>query len=175
MNNEFYVRPARLEDSLEIVTMHRDLAEYCHFDTEQFGITEESVRKIIEARESSCYFVAKASNTKVYPCEPVGMVLCHKIPLGWLGTSGVYVEDLYVREEYRRGHGIGRILLAQACRLAVEFAGATPERAFLRLDTDIEHNDDTLAFYDRFGMSKDQVNRRLVGKAVVDVSLMVQP
>ncbi|MFN8833249.1 MAG: GNAT family N-acetyltransferase [Alphaproteobacteria bacterium] len=51
--------------------------------------------------------------------EPSGFVLFIHNYSTFLCKYVLYIEDLYVREEYR-GHGIGKGLLKQVCSLAIE-------------------------------------------------------
>lgn len=51
--------------------------------------------------------------------RPVGFALWFLNFSTWLGRHGVYLEDLYVRPEYR-GQGHGKALLSELARLCVE-------------------------------------------------------
>ena len=51
--------------------------------------------------------------------EVVGLALWFLNFSTWLGTSGVYLEDLYVTPHHR-GHGVGRALMGELARLCVE-------------------------------------------------------
>lgn len=62
----------------------------------------------------------------------------------WRGRQGLYLEDLYV-EPARRGHGIGRQLLARLAQLALERGCARMEWAVL------DWNAPAIAFYTRLG------------------------
>ena len=163
MKQPIIVHPAESSDSLSLYAMQRSLAYYCDYDMEKFGLTEEHIKKTIETDDQAHYFIAKHFDNKL------GMMLCHRIPLSWRGTSGVYVEDLYVKDRFRHGMGVGKLLIKQACKLAVEYADE-PENAFIRLDTHLADNEDTLRFYRRLGMEEDNVNLRLAGQAVLDLA-----
>lgn len=166
------IRPALLADVPEIVALQSDLADYCGTPPELFAITGDHVARIIKQDQQAYYFVADAPEQSSEH-QLSGMMLCHRVPLSWRGVSGVYIEDLYVRPEYRHGQGVGRLLMAQACRLAIELAGDDPQAAFIRLDTSAaEDNRLTLDFYDRLGMECDNVNYRLYGSAVHQLAAM---
>lgn len=64
----------------------------------------------------------------------------------WRGSTGVYVQDLYVDEEMR-GTGLGRWLLQEVAALSAEQGGT-----YLRLAVDAA-NIDGQGFYERLGLS----------------------
>ncbi|HJW47551.1 MAG TPA: GNAT family N-acetyltransferase, partial [Lysobacter sp.] len=51
--------------------------------------------------------------------QPAGFALFFHNFSTWLGQRGLYLEDLFVRPEYR-GRGVGQVLMAYLARLAVE-------------------------------------------------------
>jgi GNAT superfamily N-acetyltransferase len=62
----------------------------------------------------------------------------------WKGEPGLYLEDLFVRPEYR-GHGYGKALLAELARIAVE-------RGCPRMDWSVlDWNAPSIAFYRALG------------------------
>lgn len=62
----------------------------------------------------------------------------------WEGKPGIYLEDLFVRPEYR-GHGYGKALLVELARLAVERDCARLEWAVL------DWNEPSIQFYRALG------------------------
>jgi hypothetical protein len=60
--------------------------------------------------------------------------------------------------------------MARVCEWAIELAGDEPSRAFVRLDTAREDNAPTRQFYDGLGMVAKDVNYRLTGQPLVDLS-----
>jgi GNAT superfamily N-acetyltransferase len=62
----------------------------------------------------------------------------------WEGKPGMYLEDLFVRPEYR-GHGYGKALLSELARLAVERGCARLEWAVL------DWNEPSIQFYKALG------------------------
>ena len=76
--------------------------------------------------------------------EPVGFALFFRSYSTFLARSGIYLEDLFVRPAWR-GRGVGRRLLAQVARLAVERGCGRLEWAVL------DWNEDALRFYRRLG------------------------
>ena len=51
--------------------------------------------------------------------EAVAYAIVHHTYSTFAGAPGLYIEDIYVREEYR-GHGYGKRLMEHLARLAVE-------------------------------------------------------
>lgn len=163
----FETRPADIADVTAIAHMQHQLARYCSYPEESFHITPVHVERVLQDDTQARYFVAHPQQA---PDQLAGMILCSRVPLSWRGVSGVYVEDLYVRPEYRHGLGVGRLLMAQACQLAVELAADHPEAAFIRLDTSIDNNDTTLGFYRKLNMDESNLNFRLYGQAVTNLA-----
>ncbi len=62
----------------------------------------------------------------------------------WEGRPGIYLEDLFVRPEFR-GHGYGKALLSELARLAVERGCARLEWAVL------DWNEPSIQFYRALG------------------------
>ncbi len=72
----------------------------------------------------------------------------------WLGKPGVYVQDLYVRDDFR-GQGIGEKLLRRLAALTRKNGGC-----YIRLSVDKE-NRRAQAFYSRLGLrpsNSDQIH-----------------
>jgi GNAT superfamily N-acetyltransferase len=62
----------------------------------------------------------------------------------WEGVHGIYLEDLYVRPD-RRGTGLGRALLAELARIAVD-------RGYARVEWWVlDWNEPAIGFYRRLG------------------------
>jgi GNAT superfamily N-acetyltransferase len=62
----------------------------------------------------------------------------------WAGKHGIYLEDLYVRPQFR-GHGYGRALLAELARICTE-------RGYARLEWWVlDWNEPALGFYRQLG------------------------
>jgi GNAT superfamily N-acetyltransferase len=62
----------------------------------------------------------------------------------WKGQPGIYLEDLFVRPEFR-GHGYGKALLVELARIAVERGCARFEWSVL------DWNEPSIAFYKALG------------------------
>ena len=79
----------------------------------------------------------------------------------FLAQPGIYLEDLFVIPE-QRSHGVGRELLRELARLAVERGCGRLEWAVL------DWNRDAIAFYERLGArpNSDWTIYRLTGEAL---------
>ena len=154
---ELHIRNAEIHDASGVLAMQRDLADYCKFPMQEFGVTESRLKAMISAEEANTYvYVAEAAQGLV------GFAIANVLATNWRGVRPVYVEDLYARPDFR-GYGIGKRLLGRCAELAISVAGGDSYRAQLRLDTDRENNDKTLNFYASLNMTDDEINLRLSG------------
>lgn len=160
-HNEIFTRPARDDDAQEIVEMHRALAEYDGYDMAQFAIGQDDVLATLHAQGASERYVIAETGNETSDTVTAGMIYMTKTSRSWTGSRGVYVEDLYVKPEFRHGRGVGTRLLGEAALLAIEYAGGDSSRAFLRLDTSRSDNDATLRFYESRGFEGYNINMRL--------------
>ena len=107
MSGRIAFRQARPEDTGLILRFIRELAAYEHME-DQVVADEETLRRWIFEKKSAQVLFALADDMEV------GFALYFHNFSTFLGRSGIYLEDLFVRPEYR-GRGCGKALL---CRLA---------------------------------------------------------
>ena len=100
-------RGACPEDTALILRFIRELAAYEQLE-DQVVADEETLRRWIFEKKGAQVVFALADDTEV------GFALYFHNFSTFLGRSGIYLEDLFVRPEYR-GRGCGKALL---CRLA---------------------------------------------------------
>jgi len=79
--------------------------------------------------------------------EPVGFTLFFTTYSTWEGRPGLYLEDIFVAEKARR-HGVGRALIVDLARLAVE-------RDYRRLDLSVLDWNPARGFYERLGIHQN--------------------
>lgn len=109
----FTIRPTTPADVPLLLTMIRELAEYEKLDVCVVA-TEETLRaSLFEGRP-----VAEAMIGD-YDGRPAAFMLFFHNFSTFLGQPGIYMEDLYVRPEYR-GKGLGKKMLTHLARVAVE-------------------------------------------------------
>lgn len=105
-------RYATEEDTALILKFIQDLAEYEKMSGEVVA-TEEILRKwIFEKKKAEVIFALEDNHE-------VGFALFFHNFSTFLGRAGLYLEDLFVKPEYR-GKGYGKGLLKQLAVIAVE-------------------------------------------------------
>ena len=107
MSGQIAFRQDRPEDTGLILRFIRELAAYEQLE-DQVVADEETLRRWIFEKKGAQVVFALADDTEV------GFALYFHNFSTFLGRSGIYLEDLFVRPEYR-GMGYGKALL---CRLA---------------------------------------------------------
>lgn len=107
-----WFRTASVEDVPVILDFIRRLAEYERMSGEVVA-TEELLREWLFDRHAAEVIFAMEGNTEV------GFALFFGNFSTFLGRGGIYLEDLFVREQYR-GRGYGRALLGKLASLALE-------------------------------------------------------
>ena len=105
-------RYAKREDVGKILTFIRELARYEKLEQEVVA-TEELLEKWIFDKEKAEVIFAMEGKTEV------GFALFFHNFSTFLGRAGIYLEDLYVKPEYR-GKGYGKKLLQKLAAIAVE-------------------------------------------------------
>lgn len=105
-------RPALPEDCPLILSFIKALAEYEKM-SDQVVATEELLREwIFEKGKAEVIF-------PVVDGEEVGFALFFHNFSTFLGRAGIYLEDLFIKPEYR-GKGYGKATLQQLGRIALE-------------------------------------------------------
>ena len=134
----FQIRPATNDDVPIILSFIRKLADYERLSHEMLA-TEESLREtLFGGRRTAEVAIGN------FHQEPVGFVLYFHNYSTFLGRPGLYIEDLFVDELYRR-RGFGRALLLHVARLA-------QERGCGRLEWSVlDWNDPAINFYKNLG------------------------
>jgi len=106
-------RFAGIDDSDLILDFIRDLAEYEQLASEVVA-TKESLQSSLFGEKAYAEVVfATVDNVET------GFVLFYHNYSTFLGKPGIYIEDLFVKEEYR-GMGIGKSILEYISGLALE-------------------------------------------------------
>jgi GNAT superfamily N-acetyltransferase len=105
------IRPATVHDAALLRTMIRELAEY-EQELQWVTIREEDL-----ARDGFGEHPRFRALVGEWEGKPAGYALFFDYFSTWVGR-GLFLEDLFVREKFRR-QGIGRALLAEVARIAV--------------------------------------------------------
>lgn len=107
------IRPARREEATVILELIKDLAEYEKAPDEVLALPEDILKTIF------------ADDPKVF-CDLVevdgevaGMAIWFLNYSTWQGKHGIYLEDLFIRPEFR-GKGYGKALLEHLAQICIE-------------------------------------------------------
>ena len=132
------VREASEGDVPLILTFIRELADYEKLSHEVVA-TEEGLRESLFAgRRYAEVLIAEHDGA------PAGFALYFHNFSTFLGKPGIYLEDVYVRPEFR-GTGIGRQLLVKLAHLALQ-------RGCGRLEWSVlDWNEPSIGFYRQLG------------------------
>ena len=107
------IRNADPQDIPVILSFIRELAEY-EREPKAVQATEADLRR--DGFSSSPKFRVIISE---WDRDPVGMAFFFHHYSTWQGRAGIYLEDLFVRPQFR-GRGIGKALLVHLARIALE-------------------------------------------------------
>ena len=154
------VRPAGQADVPLVLAMIRELAEYERLPHEAVA-TEELLREhLFGERPAADVLIAALDG------QPVGFALFFQTFSTFLGRPGIYLEDVFVRPEFR-GRGVGRALLRQVARRAVE-------RNCGRLEWSVlDWNEPAIGFYKKLGAvpMSEWTTFRVTGSALEKLAL----
>ncbi|AEF82917.1 GNAT family N-acetyltransferase [Leadbettera azotonutricia] len=133
INADIRLRFAAEEDVPLILEFVKALAEYEHL-LDKVTATEEGLRKTL--------FKDRRAETVIceYQGKPAGFALFFHNYSTFMGKPGIYIEDLFVKPEFR-GKGLGKILLLYMAKLAAERDCGRLEWACLNW------NEPSIAFY----------------------------
>ena len=109
----FQIRSATKADVPVILSFIKKLADYERLSHE-VGATEEILCETLFARRRTAEVAIG-----YFKREPVGFVLFFHNYSTFLGRPGIYIEDLFVDEAFRR-RGFGGALLRHVAKVAVE-------------------------------------------------------
>ena len=149
------IRPATEADVPAIADLIRGLARYEKLE-QDVTMTEELLAKsLFGPRPYAETLLAEESG------KPIGFALFFHNFSTFLALPGIYLEDLFVVPEHR-GRGVGRALLKELARIAVE-------RGCGRLEWSVlDWNRDAIGFYERLGATPNSewTVYRLTGEAL---------
>lgn len=152
------IRFATENDCALILHFIRDLAEYEKM-ADQVVASEELLREwIFEKQKAEVLFVCEEE-------KELGFALFFHNFSTFLGRAGIYLEDLFVLQEYR-GKGYGKALLKKLAQIAVE-------RGCGRLEWScLDWNSPSIDFYRSLGAipMDDWTTYRLTGETLKKLS-----
>jgi GNAT superfamily N-acetyltransferase len=149
------IEPALERDIPLIFSFIEEFAEYVRLSHE-VSATEETLREtLFGSKRYAEVIIARVDD------QPAGFAIFFHNFSTFLGKPGLYLEDLFVRPEYR-AQGIGKALLTYLARLAVERGCGRFEWSVL------DWNESAIQFYKRLGAVplEESTVFRLTGEAL---------
>ena len=108
-----HIRSARSEESAVILQLIKDLAEY-EKAPDQVEATESDLKATIFGKEPKVFCDVVEVDSEI-----AGMAIWFLNYSTWQGKHGIYLEDLFIKPEYR-GRGYGKALLVHLAKLCEE-------------------------------------------------------
>lgn len=158
MNDDFNIRFAQREDTELVLKFIKELADYEEL-LDEVVADKETLEESLFDREMAEVIIAE------YQDKPVGFALFFHNFSTFLGKPGIYLEDLYVRPEYR-GNGFGKKLLSFLADLTVK-------RDCGRLEWWVlDWNKSSIDFYESLGAKAmdEWTVYRLTGKSLQELA-----
>lgn len=140
------IRKITQPDIPKVIELMRQFAEYEDL-AEFFEITEE--RLFAAMFGEGCFvegLIAHGGDTAA------AYALFYPNFASFRGQRGLYLEDIYIKSEYRR-NALGRAMLKEIARIAVS-------RGYERIDFQVlDWNTSAIAFYEKLGALRDDDER----------------
>ncbi|MGH8445471.1 MAG: GNAT family N-acetyltransferase [Solimonas sp.] len=149
------LRAATIDDAGLLLSLIRALAEYEKLAHECVASEADLRTHLFGARPYAEALIAEADG------QPAGFALFFHNYSTFVGKPGIYLEDLFVRPEYR-SLGIGKRLLAEVARIGVERGCGRYEWTVL------DWNEPAIRFYESLGaeMKREWIINRVSGEAL---------
>ena len=133
IDDHIVIRSAQKKDTALIVHFIRALAEYEHL-AHLVELDETSLQNHLFKEKVAEVIIAEYDNT------PAGFALYFTNFSTFLGKPGIYIEDIFVKPEFR-GKGLGKQLLSYLAKLVLE-------RNYGRLEwACLDWNEPSIKFY----------------------------
>src|SRR5579872_823112 len=149
------IREATAADVSQILAFIRALAEYEREPDAVLATEADLMRDGFGPNPFYFCLIAQSDGS------PAGFALYFYNYSTWLGRPGLYLEDLFVKPEFR-GHGIGKALLQRCAQIAVE------ENCCRFQWQVLDWNQPAIDFYHRMGarMMKEWLTMRAEGDEI---------
>lgn len=134
----FFCRPATPQDTALILQLIRELAEFEELLHEVKADEKTLEQNLFHDARGPEVLIAQENEAIV------GFVLFFHNFSTFLGRKGLYIEDLYIRKEYR-SKGYGQMLISEVCALAEKRNCGRVEWWVL------DWNERAIAFYKKIG------------------------
>jgi GNAT superfamily N-acetyltransferase len=158
------IRPATAKDAALIVQFVRDLAEYERDPKAAVAAEQDFIRDGFGADPKFKVVFAE------WDAKPAGFALFFYNYSTWQGRPGLYLEDLFVKPEFR-GKGIGKALLLHLAKIAVENNCGRYQWQVL------DWNTPAIEFYKSLGaeIMKEWLTMRVEGDSLQRLAKMAKP
>ena len=165
------IRPARPDDVSTILSLIKELATY-EREPDAARATKGDLRDALFGDHPAVFALVAEHTEDTGDAEPqvAGFALWFLNFSTWVGKHGIYLEDLYVRPEFR-GHGYGKALLT-------ELAAIAHERGYERFEWSVlDWNEPAHRFYRslRAGPMDEWTVWRLSGADLTRLGTRVEP
>ena len=137
-DNNLKIKKAKLKDVPLVLSLIKELAEYEKLTHEVIASEKDLSRNLFGPKKFAEVLLGYYNN------EPTGMALFFHNYSTFEGKPGIYLEDLYVKPEFR-GKGIGKALLLKLIRIAGKRKCGRVEWAVL------DWNQPAIDFYKKLG------------------------
>ena len=157
--SDLLIRPAAIKDVPTILGFIRELAAYEKLSHEVVATEDLLRRHLFGARPAAEVRIASLA------AQDVGFALFFTNFSTFVGRPGIYLEDIYVRP-HARGRGVGKALLRDVARLAVQ-------RDCGRLEWSVLNwNEPAIRFYESMGAvpMSDWKVYRVTGPALAEIA-----
>jgi len=153
------IRPARIEDSSLILKLILELADYERLADEVTASAETIEENLFGENPCAEVLIGEIDN------QPVGYALFFGTFSTFTGKPGVYLEDIFIRPDWRN-RGFGKALLQRIAALALERGCARLEWSVL------DWNQPAIDFYRSLGATplSEWIGQRLTGAALKSVA-----
>ncbi|KAH7922774.1 acyl-CoA N-acyltransferase [Leucogyrophana mollusca] len=139
-DSTFHIREAKVDDVQTILELIKALAEY-----EKEPDSAKATPELLEQnlfKTPYAYTLLAFSGTPEAPGDSLGMALYFFNYSTWTGRPGLFLEDLFVKQE-ARGKGIGKAFFAELGKVA-------QEKNCARLDWSVlKWNQPSIDFYEK--------------------------
>lgn len=152
------IREATVDDLAEIVQLIKELAIYERAE-DQAKATVDGLASALFCEHPKVFCLIAESDAG----EVAGLALYFYNFSTWEGVHGLYLEDLFVRPQFR-GQGLGGALLHRLAKI-------TTDNGFARMEwVVLNWNSSAIAVYDRIGGEplNEWTTYRLTGQALAD-------
>jgi GNAT superfamily N-acetyltransferase len=155
----FTIRFAEEQDVPLILSFIKALAAYEQLSDDVMATEELLCQTLFKGRKVAEVLIGE------YRGEPVGFALFFHNYSTFLGRSGIYLEDLFVKPEMR-GRGFGKVVLTYLAKIATERQCGRVEWSVL------DWNEPSIQFYKKLGAvpMNDWTMYRLTGDALATLA-----